>query len=180
MEEKKEEKTLYQQIIDGDREPEPRQKGWKNLQKRKSFDTWDRDKLHEVSIKGGQAVQKLYGKRKTAKEALEGILTLKASDEMIAAADIPDDLINRLKRSNPDLTVYDLIQASAVGRAVAGNMKSYELIRDTYGDKPIDRVEVTENITTEADRALMQQIAGRLAEAGELLIVKDQTDDSNI
>ena len=41
-------------------------------------------------------------------------------------------------------------------------MKAYELIRDTNGDKPIERVELTENVTTEADRALMQQIAARL------------------
>ena len=179
MEEKKEEKSLYQQIIDGDREPEASQKGWINLQKRKSFNTWDRDKLHEVAVKGGKAVQELHGKKRTAREALEGILTLKATDEIIAGADLPDEIMARLKRSNPDLTVYDLIQAVAVGRAVAGNMKSYELIRDTYGDKPIERVELTENITTEADRALMQQIAGRLADAGELLIVKDQADEGN-
>ena len=176
MEEKKE-KSLYQQIIDGDIEPESSQKGWINLQKRKPFNTWDRDKLHEVAVKGGKAVQELHGKKRTAREALEGILTLKATDEMIAGADLSDDLINRLKRSNPDLTVYDLIQAVAVGRAVAGNMRSYELIRDTYGDKPIERLEVTDNITTEADRALMQQIAGRLEEAEKIAIVKDITED---
>ena len=173
----KKEKSLYQQIIDGDREPEASQKGWINLEKRKSFNTWDPEKLHEVAVMGGKAVQELHGKKRTAREALEGILTLKVTDDILAGADLSDELIQRIKRSNPDLTVYDLIQAVAVGRAVAGNMKSYELIRDTYGDKPIERLAVTDDVTTEADRELMRQIADRLGTAESLLIVEDQAAD---
>ena len=156
------EKTAYQKIIAGEAEPVGSQKGWSNLEKRVSFNQMEPEKLREISRKGGEAVQKLYGEKKTAKDALEKILTLKVDDSIISKADLEPELAKRLKRSNPDATLYDLMQLVAVGRAVGGNMKAYELIRDTYGDMPVKQVEITENITTDADRALLKGIAERL------------------
>lgn len=166
------EKTLYQKIIDGETVPEGSQKGWTNLTREKSFNMLPPDELKEISRKGAAAVNKLHGEKKTAKEALEKILTLKINDQMISAADLPRELADKLKRDNPDATLYDLINLVAVGRAVGGNMKAYELIRDTYGDKPIDRVEVTENVTTDADRELMRGIAERLQQAETVHIIE--------
>lgn len=172
MEEKKE-KTAYQQIIDGDREPEGSEKGWKNLQPEKyNFSVMDKEKRREICQKGAAAVNKLHGQKKTAREALENILTLKVTDEIIAGADLTPAMADRLKRSCPDATIYDLIQIVAAGRAVGGNLKAYELIRDTYGDKPVDRVEVSD-VTTEADREMMRNITERLKEGGRLEVVKD-------
>ena len=54
-------------------------------------------------------------------------------------------------------------------------MKAYELIRDTYGDMPVKQIEVTENITTDADRALLQQIRERLENGARIEVVKDIT-----
>ena len=71
--------------------------------------------------------------------------------------------------------MYDLLQLVAVGRAAGGNMKAYELIRDTYGDMPVKQIEVTENITTDADRALLQQIRERLQAGDHLEVVRDVT-----
>jgi len=167
-------KTEYQKIISGEAEPVGSQKGWSNLEKRVSFNQMEPEKLREISRKGGEAVQKLYGEKKTAKDALEKILTLKVDDSIISKADLEPELAKRLKRSNPDATLYDLMQLVAVGRAVGGNMKAYELIRDTYGDAPVKQVEITENITTDADRALLKKINDRL-EAGTLVVVEDQT-----
>lgn len=167
------EKTTYQKIIAGEQEPEGMQKGWLNLQTDKyRLDKIDQEKRREICRKGGQAVQRIHGKKKTAREALENILTLKLTDEIIEGADLDAALAERLKRSTDDLTLYDLIQIVAAGRAAGGNIKAAEYIRDTYGDKPIERVEVTENITTEADRALMRSIAERL-QAPDVVVVAD-------
>ena len=168
------EKSLYQKIKDGEIEPQGVQKGWINLEKRVSFDKMDPEKRREICRKGNEAVRQLHGEKKTAKQSLEKILTLKVDDSILEAADVPADLAAKLKRDNPDATIYDLIQIVAVGRAVGGNLKAYELIRDTYGDMPVKQIEVTENITTDADRAMMRQINERL-KAGELAIV-DQAD----
>jgi len=123
-------------------------------------------------------VQELHGERRTAKQSLENILTLKATDDIIAAADIDEEIAKRLKRDNPNATLYDLIQAVAVGKALDGNMKAYELVRDTHGDKPIERVEVTENVTTDQDRELMRTIAARLEKAESVQIVEDVSSDT--
>lgn len=166
------EKSLYNRIKDGETVPEGSQKGWLNLEKRTSFNMMTPEQRREICKKGAAAVNKLHGEKKTAKQSLEKILTLKIDSEIMSAADVPRELADRLKRDNPDATIYDLIQIVAVGRAVGGNIKAAEYIRDTHGDKPIDRVEVTENITTDADRAMLRQIAERLQAAETVQIVE--------
>ena len=172
MEEKKKEKTRAQMIIDGDIEPEKHERGLLNLRKRVPFNQMTPEKQYEIRRKGAEAINQLHGEKKSAKQALEKILTLKVDDDLLAVADIPEEIAKRLRRDNPNATIYDLVQAVAVGRALDGNMKAYELVRDTHGDKPIERVEVTENITTDEDRALMKQINERL-QASELVVVSD-------
>lgn len=174
------EKSIYQKVIDGDIEPEGREKGYKNLlegQRKHNFAVIDPEKRREIQRKGAEAVNRLHGEKKTARESLEQILTLKATDDIIAAADLSPELAERLKRDNPNATLYDLIQIVAAGRAVSGNMKAYELIRDTYGDKPHDTVEINANITTDQDRELLQQINARLRNV-EMIQVIDQDSSS--
>ena len=171
-EEKPKEKSRASLIIDGVIEPEENERYLLNLRKRKPFNEWDKEEHRKVCQMGNKALQELHGERKTAKQSLSNILTLKATDDIIAQADIDEEIAKRLKRDNPDATLYDLIQAVAVGKALEGNMKAYELVRDTHGDKPIDKVEVTDNVTTENDRALMREIAERLQGAESVHIVE--------
>jgi len=161
-EDRQQEKTEYEKIISGEAEPVGHQKGWRNLEKRQSFNRMDPEKLREISKKGAAASLKVRGEKKTAREALENILSLKATDKIINEADLSPEMAERLKRSGIEVTFYDLIQLVAVGRAVGGNIKAAEYVRDTFGDMPIKQVEITENITTDADRALLQGIAERL------------------
>lgn len=178
---KTEEKTAYRKVIDGDIEPQGAQKGWLNLEAgRRSFNQMDAETLKEISRKGAQAVNKLHGEKKTARQALERILSLKVTDDIVAGADLPEELAARLKRDNPDATLYDLIQIVAVGRAVGGNMKAAEYVRDTFGDKPVEKVDITADVTTEADRALMASIARRLDDTGaHVEVVRDIGSDTS-
>lgn len=173
------EKSIYQKVIDGDVEPVGCQKGWKNLQKKVSFNVMDPEKRREICQKGAEAVNKIRGEKKTAKQALENILTLKVNDKIISAADLEPEIAERLKRSGSEITFYDLINLVAVGRAVDGNMKAYELIRDTYGDAPVKQVEISENITTDADREMLRTIAERLRNAESVQIVESIQPEDN-
>lgn len=177
----KPEKSRYQQVIDGDVEPEGIEKGWINIRKGQTehnLAVIDPERAREIRRKGAEAINKLHGEKKTAKQSLEQILTLKVDDDILAAADLPEDLAAKLKRDNPNATLYDLIQLVAVGRAVGGNMKAYELIRDTHGDKPVEKVDITADVTTEADRALLASIAARLDENTHVEVVKDIKTDT--
>ena len=158
----KKQKSRASMIIDGEIEPEENEKYLLNLRKRKPFNTWDKEKMHEVAVMGGKAVQELHGERRTAKQSLENILTLKATDEIMHSADVDPKIIERLKRDNPNATLYDLIQAVAVGRAVNGSIPAMQYVRDTHGDAPKTQIEVSENITTDQDRELMRAINERL------------------
>lgn len=172
-----EDKSLYQKIIDGEAIPEGEQKGWINLeegQKKHNFAVIDPERRREISRKGAEAVNKLHGKKKTAREALEAILTLKVNDQIIEGADIDTALAERLKRDNPDATIYDLIQIVAAGRALGGNIKAAEYIRDTFGDKPTDKIDISGEIMSEADRAMIARIGARLDDPS-LVIAKDVT-----
>lgn len=132
----------------------------------------DKEKHREISRKGAAAVNKIHGEKKTAKQALETILTIKIDDATMDAADLPEDLKRKLKRAAPDATLYDLIQIVAAGRAVGGNIKAAEYIRDTYGDAPVKTIELNENVTTDADRAMLRQIAERLQAAETVQIIE--------
>lgn len=168
------EKSRYQMIIDGEADPEGSEKGWINLEKRVSFNKMDPEKRKEIQRKGAEAVNSLHGEKKTAREALEKILTIKVNDAIMAGADLDPEIAQRLRRDNPDMTLYDLVQVVAVGRAVGGNMKAYELIRDTYGDKPVEKVSLEADVMTAADRALLEKVSSRLADP-DIVIAKDAT-----
>lgn len=168
--------STYYAVINGEKEPQGREKGYQNLRPDLyNFGALSPERRAEISRKGAQAVNKLHGEKKTAKQALENVLTLRITDEIASGADIDPAIYERLKRDNPNATLYDLIQAVAVGRAVGGSIPAMQYVRDTHGDKPIDRVEVTENVTTDADRALMRTIAERLQGAERVEIVADIT-----
>ena len=179
---KEEEKlSRYEQVVRGLVEPKGSEKGWKNIQtgqREHNLAVIDEEKRKEICRKGAEAVNRLHGKKKTAREALEGILTLKVTPEIIAGADLPEEIADRLKRSNPDATMYDLIQLVAAGRAVGGSIQAATYIRDTYGDKPVDRLEVSDNVTTDADRALMASIAERLEKAESVQIIDAGTPEN--
>ena len=173
------EKTEYEKIISGEAEPVGSQKGWKNLSRDYQLNKIDPEKRKEICQKGAAAVNKIRGEKKTAREALENILTLKVNDKIISAADLEPEIAERLKRSGSEVTFYDLINLVAVGRAVGGNMKAYELIRDTYGDAPVREISVSENITTDADRELLRDIAERLKNAETVQIVESIQPEDN-
>ena len=179
MKEKKaDDLTRYQKIQKGLEKPQGQEKGWKNLQPEKyNFAVMDKEKQREISRKGAQAVNRLHGEKKTAREALENILTLRITDEIIDGADLSPEIAERLKRDNPNATLYDLIHLVAVGRAVGGSIPAMQYIRDTHGDKPVDKVDITADITTEADRALMRQVAERLDDVEVVRVVADIPSD---
>lgn len=168
--------TLYDRIKAGEIEPEGWQKGWKNLQPI-PINQRPPEEQKEIRRKGAAAVNKIRGEEKTAKESLNRMLSILATDEIIEQADIETALADRLRKENPNMTVYDVANAAAIGRAIAGNVKAMEYIRDTRGDAPIKQIEVTENVTTDQDREMMRQLSELLKDGGRLEVVKDIPSD---
>lgn len=164
-------RTTYDRIKAGEIEPEGRQKGWMNLQPI-PINARTEEEQKEIRRKGAEAVNKIHGEVKTAKESLDRMLSILATDEILDTADIEAGLAERLRRENPNMTIYDVANAAAIGKAISGNVKAMEYIRDTRGDAPIKQVEITENITTDQDREILRQINERLQQAESIQVIE--------
>lgn len=94
---------------------ERKNKGWNNLRtEENSFALYDRDRLREVSRKGAEASHKARAEKKNAREALEKILSMGVTDEIIAGAELSPELAEQLKAEIENATIYDLMQLVAV------------------------------------------------------------------
>ena len=174
----KKEKSRASMIIDGEIEPNENERYLLNLRKRVPFNQMDAEKRKEICRKGQRALAELHGEKKSARESLEKILTIKINDEILNGADVPTEVAERIKRDNPNMTLYDLIHVVAVGRALDGNVKAMEYVRDTHGDKPTDKIDITGDIMTESDRAMISKISERLDNGERIEIVKDITTEN--
>jgi len=171
--EPKKEKSRASMIIDGEIEPEPNERYLLNLRKRTPFNQLPKERMHEIAVMGGKAVQELHGERRSAKESLENILSLKATDEIIASCDIDTAIAERVKRDNPNATLYDMVQAVAVAKALDGSINAMTYVRDTNGDAPRKEIAITEDIMTDSDRDLLRSINDRLQGVEVVRVVEE-------
>ena len=79
-----------------------------------------------MRIKAGQASGKARRKKKELKKLLEIALS-------------------QPNKYNPDEDNYTGITTALIAKALAGDTKAYEVIRDTIGQKPVDKTEITTN-----------------------------------
>ena len=136
------------------------------------------DERKEIARMGAQASNKVKAEKRTAKQALDKILAIKLTEDIIAGAELPPELAEQLRQNMPNVTMYDLIQLVAVGLATSGNMRAVEYIRDTYGDMPRKEVSIATDIMTDADRTLLETINDRLNNSN-IVIAHDITESDN-
>ena len=173
----KKEKSRAARIIAGEIPPEtPKEKTLLNLSGVHKFGDHPPERRKEIARRGAEKTHAIRGEKKTARESLEKLLSIKVTDQIIDGARLSPEIAERLKLENPDATLYDLIQIVAIGNAIDGSTKAAEYVRDTAGDKPKDQIDISANITTDQDRELLRLVADRLR-AAELTVVKDQTGD---
>lgn len=170
------EKTRAQRIYAGEIEPEGgRERGILNLKKATRLDMQSPERRKEIARKGAERTNAIRGEKKTARESIERLLSIKVTDQIIDGARLSPEIAERLKRDNPDATLYDLIQIVAIGSAIDGSTRAAEYVRDTAGDKPKDQISIEGSITTDQDRQLMQSIMERL-QSPDVVVVKDQAE----
>lgn len=109
------------------------------------------EKDREVHKKGGEALQAKIRQRRTFAETIDLMLRERASKEIIAALGLPEDATNQ------DAGIAAMMRAMA-----SGDTKAANFLRDTVGEKPVDRQEIDANIMTDADKALLEKVNKRL------------------
>ena len=117
------------------------------------------EERREIAIKGGKKSVEVRRNRKRAREILNVFLAMPLKKRQ--NADIEEiQSFEQLKGKN--ITVNEAIQLRQVQKALNGDLASAQYIRDTVGDKPIEKVEMKaevnnpfEGLTTEELRKII-------------------------
>lgn len=109
-----------------------------NEQNLKPKTTLSKEEAKRIGSKGGIASGKARRERKAMKEQLEILLNMPVTDSKVK------NKIKKMGVEEDDMNNQMAITTALYLEALSGNTKAYELIRDTIGEKPIDKIE---NIT---------------------------------
>lgn len=104
----------------------------------KSFNTMSPEQAKEIHSKGGKASSKARRKKKAMKKQLELLLAMPLTNEKAKSR------ISELGIEDKDIDNQMAITIALFQEALKGNTKAYEIIRDTIGEKPIERQEIKE------------------------------------
>ena len=145
----------------GTKELTGKEKRQLNLQPLESL---DKERQREIRSLGGKARQEQIRQRKTMKETMLAILEAKMSKET-AKKYLGADADNL---TDDDLTGQGILSARMWKEACEnGSAKAAEFCRDTSGQRPKDLLEVSGNVISDADRALMANLSKRLCKTTE-------------
>lgn len=112
----------------------------------------------EIRRKGYEAMMEQKAKRKTFAETIDIALSRRAPAEALQSAGMESG------------TVLDVIVQSIIAATRDGNVKAAEFLRDSVGEKPVSREEITADIITAEQKALIDKVAKRVAEAQQTAI----------
>lgn len=101
------------------------------------FNTLPVNEQRKIAKKGSKKSAEVRAQRKSFKEALLDALSQLADEKYIH---------NRAMKQcyNPKLTIGQNLAIAQILNAINGDTKAYEVIRDTIGEKPIEKIEVNE------------------------------------
>lgn len=95
------------------------------------------EEARENGRKGGKRSGEVRRARKTLREELLDLLTVKVAD----------------KNTGKKMPTQKAISAALIRQAMFGNTKAYEVIRDTIGEKPTENMNLTINDYSALEKA---------------------------
>ena len=111
-----------------------------NEQNLNPFGTLTEDEQREISSKGGKASGEARRKKKLLRECLEILLEKEMTD-----------------KKGETMTGAEALSAKLFKEAMKGNVKAFEVLRDTAGQKPVEKVIVSEidaDVISEVERMI--------------------------
>jgi hypothetical protein len=143
---------LYLDQTDGKKRGDnvPSSDGYKNLVKR------SREELKEMAKKGGQANAERIKREQSLNEVAKVILKKQVSESKAR------EILGEYATLLDEYTIGAILTMKQALEAQDGNCKAYEILRDTAGFKPVERQEITADIMTDADKALLEKVSRRV------------------
>lgn len=111
-----------------------------NEQNLNPFGTLTEDEQRKISSKGGKASGEARRKKKLLRECLEILLEKEMTD-----------------KKGETMTGAEALSAKLFKEAMKGNVKAFEVLRDTAGQRPVEKVIVSEidaDVINEVERMI--------------------------
>jgi hypothetical protein len=104
------------------------------------------EKAREIGSKGGKASVEARRKKRDLRLALEALLEsdVKKKD---------------LSGKEQNMSVAEAMSLEQVRKALKGDSKAYEIVRDSCGQKPVDKIQVAEvdaDVISEVEKAVLE------------------------
>lgn len=119
-----------------------------------------RSKAQDDNLKKGKATQFKRGEKQARIARKGGIASGEAKRKKKLLKECLDELLEKEweNRKGEKMIGSELISVAVFRKAMAGDLKAYELVRDTAGQKPIDKVmlaEVDQNTINEVEAMVL-------------------------
>lgn len=110
----------------------------------------------DEASKGGKNSAEARRRKRDMRETCEIILAMTLEDpEMAKAMDI-EDIKSLAEANGKNLTLQDAMIMKQAQLALMGSHRSFELIRDTVGEKPKERIETNSDTLEKLDEVLKE------------------------
>ena len=103
------------------------------------FDKLSEDEQREIRRKGGIASGKVRREKKLIRDVASSVLSLQAPISQNARKDMAE----RWGVTEDDIDVMFVSIATIASKAMKGDTKAFEVIRDSAGQKPTDKVDMS-------------------------------------
>ena len=126
-----------------------------------------------VPQKGGKARAKQRREQRALREILKEMLSMELPDTTAQAVAARDESGGTeaiaqgiAQDQGHSLTAYQVTALAQIARAVQGDSRAAEFVRDSAGDKPGEVVQSGGEPITAADLELLRKVSARLADGG--------------
>ena len=110
----------------------------------------------DIQRAGAEASNATQAQRRTFADTIEYMLKQQADAETKERLRLPERA-----------TQQDAIMAAMFVQARKGNVKASTFLRDTIGQQPVSRSEISADIMTDADRELIDRVTARLGNSAQ-------------
>ena len=116
------------------------------------LDAINQEEAAEIRRQGAETLNATHAQRRSIAETIDTMLKSKAPAEDVELYGLQEGA-----------TKQEVLVAAMYAEAVRkGTVRAFDSLRDTVGEKPIDRQQVQADIMTEADKILIEKIKKRL------------------
>lgn len=102
------------------------------------------DRAREIGRKGGKNSKAKQKMRKTLREELLALLSEQITD----------------KNSGRQMEAQRAMSTALIQQALRGNVKAFEIVRDTIGEKPVDNISISTTDMSALDDAFAKATGG--------------------